>query len=190
MDITKKELKYFQYVEKQRENYVTLAEDNSSVKLFANYLFSKKIDDLENDLAAMLFEDESELIDVFCILLELVLFGFDKFDRNVFELDDQCDDFIYEIKKYLKSIGFDMSVDEVFHFLDNVNLYADKNDYYCQITPKPHPFFCTNDWFVSNHRMIININFEFMNARSLDYYYAYFVSKNKKIFSIRFYLLR
>lgn len=183
-----RELKYYQYVEEQRENYVTLAEDNSSVRLFADFLFSKKIDDLGGHLSGLLFDDGIELLDAFCMLLEIVLYGFDKFDKNIFELDDQCDDFIYDIKKYLRSMGFDMSIDEVFHFLDNVNLFADKNDYYCQITPKPHPFFCTNDWFVSNHRLVINRNFVSTDT-SLNQYYAYFVSKSKKIFSIRFILL-
>ena len=181
-----REIKYYQYIEEQRNNSVILGDENSSVKQFADILFSKKIDDVSNDLSSLLFCDDTELLDVFCILLELVLFGFDRFGKNLFEIDNQCDDFIYDIKKYLKSMGFDMSVDEIFHFLDNVNLFADKKDYYCQITPKPHPFFCTNDWFVSNHRLIINRNFEPTNIQSLDQYFAYFVNKNKQIFSIRF----
>lgn len=182
--LNEKEIKYYQYLENQRENYVTLAEDNSSVKMFANILFSKKISNLNDDLSGLLFEEGMEIADLFCMLLELMLYGFDKFDRNLFELDDQCDDFIYDIKKYLKSIGFDMSVDEVFHFLDNVNLYSDRDDYYCQITPKPHVFFSTDDWKISNYRFITNNQYRCGDV--LKDYYAYFISTDKKIFSIRF----
>lgn len=208
----KKQLEFYEYLQKQRENYVDLGEPktnqlNQSVKpedseqqieseqldpvvQFAHILFNKQKSKLNEDLSGILIDETMEVADVFCMLVELVLHGLDILTNSVnqiFDLKESTDDIIYVIKQYLKSSGFDLEVHEDFMELDqSINLYRDRSDYYCQITARPPEFLCYPGWYVLNYRLIDNPKFDFDDNTPLDKFRAFFISKQKKIFVFNF----
>ena len=188
----KKQLEYYEYFEKQRENYTDLAQEanpNDSVVQFANILFDKSKNNLDQDLSGILVDETMELADIFCMLVELVLHGLcilSDGKGNIRDLKESTDDIVYVIKSYLKSAGFDMEFHEDYIEEEKINLYRDKDDYYCQIVDKPPPFLCYPGWYVLNYRLINNKKFKFTSITPLEKFRAFFISKNKKIFTVNF----
>ena len=193
MDSYAKQLEYYQYVENQRNNYVDLSsDDNSSVYKLAQILFSKKEKNLKEDLSGILIDDTMDVCDVFCCLVELVLYGLDIITEkkdSIFDLVESYDDKCFVIKSYLKSAGFDMNVEEIFSMelygTDTV-LYRDSSDYYCEILKKPPPYMCHPGWYLLNYRLVDNKNFHFNTRTPIEKFKAFFISNNNKIFTINF----
>ena len=178
--------KYYHYVEKQKENYVDLTKDGG-INEFAMILFSKSPAKLDQD-QCRIFSDDMNVADLFCMLIELVLYGVDILTNksaDIFSLKTSTDDIIYTIKAYLKSSGFDMMVSE--EFSEEVNLYRDRTDYFCQITKRPPVFLCHSNWSLLNYQIIENRRFSL--SSQLTDYSVFFISSEKKIFLIKFKVL-
>lgn len=105
-----------------------------------------------------------------------------------FDLVDSTDDLIFSIRSYLKSCGFTIKVDEVFDENLNINLYRDRNDYYCQITEKPPIFlnFSEDPWHILDYRLILNRKFDFNIRTPISTFRAFFINKQKSIFIVSF----
>lgn len=185
----KKKLEYYDYFEKQRENYIDLTKEDNVVSQFADMLFNKPKNNLGEDLFGILFDESMEPIDVFCTLIELVLYGINILTKNqydLFKLDEPTDDMVYIIKTYLKSTGFDIEIHEEIIETNEINLYRDRDDYYCHITKRPAEFLCFKGWYVLNYRIIDNKKFQFNSMTPLEKFKAFFISNNKKIFTFSF----
>jgi len=183
-----REKEHYEYTENQRENYTDLTDHgNDSVKMFADVLFSKPIDDLPKDSTGILFDESMEMIDVHGALTELFLMGFDWLGNNktLFDLVVSYDDIIFDLNKYFDTIGVKIVVNEVFNFMENVNLYRDRDDYFCEITRKPPPFLQPTGFYVNDYRIITNPNFNHLNF-PIEQLVTFFINKNKTIFRIHF----
>jgi len=182
------EINHHEYVESQRDNYTDLtSHGNESVKMFADVLFSKSIDNLPKDLTGVLFDESMEMVDVHGALTELLLLGFDWLGNgsNLFDLKTSYDDILFDLNKYFNLIGVKIIVNEVFDFMENVNLYRDKNDYFCEITKKPPPFLQPEGFYVNDYRIITNGKFDYQN-KSIEQFIIFFINTNKTIFRIHF----
>ena len=194
-DLYRRQQEHEAYVQRQKDNYVDLSEGlddpNESVKLFAGHLFNKDYRYLSKDMCGLLLDiTKTPVADIFCILLELFLYGFDiktKQSKTIFDLTESTDDLIYDLRPYIKSIGFILTVDEIFDDV-NINLYRDRDDYYCQVARKPPPFmdFSLEKWNVLDYRLIPNRKFEYDNQTGLTAFNAFFINKQKRIFIISF----
>ena len=187
----RQQLEYYEYFEKQKENYVDLTKQNpnNSVKELATILFKKSNNGLDKDLTGILLDDQMETADIFCMVLELVLYGLDIItngEADIFQLQESTDDMVFMIKRYLKSAGFNMEIHEEL-FVDDIDLYRDRTDYYCQIVRRPPELLCVNGWYVLNYRMIENKKHIINKIDPLPNYRAFFIASNKKIFVINFY---
>lgn len=187
--IYQKQMQYYEYIEKQKENYVDLSQNlenpNDSVKYLANILFKKSLNNLDQDLTGLLVDDTMEVADLFCMLIGLTLYGIDILSNgqtNVFDLDDTNNDFFTIIQSYLKSIGFQISITNE---PNTDTLYRDRANYHCEIVPKPPPFLCHPGWYVLSYRLLDNKKFCFDHLTSLDRFSVLFVANNK-LFTIRY----
>lgn len=188
-----KQLEYNEYIEKQREKYIDLSQGlenpNNSIYILAKEIFNKNKKKLTSDLTNILMDENTETVDIFCVLLELVLYGLEILSNgkiNVFDLRDQIDDNIFLMKSYLESSGFDINVEEEIIDSKDAILYRDRSDYYCEIVPKPPSYLCTNSWCILNYKFILNKKFLFHDEMSMDKFKAFFISNEKKIFVINF----
>lgn len=189
----KKQLEYYEYCEKQRENYIDLTRfqdnANNSIKLFAKILFSKSKNNLDQNLTGTLIEEGMDILDLFCALVELVLYGYDILTgNNILDLEECADDIIYTIKTYLRSCGFDVDFNEDFvgDVTNDACLYRDRTDYYCEILPKPPSYLCWKGWYVLDYRLIYNENFSVKSTTPLECFKAFFISHQKRIFVMKF----
>lgn len=186
-----KQLEYYEYVEKQRENYTDLtsglSNPNESVVIFAKILFNKSKKNIDQDLSGILIEESMEVADVFCMLLELVLYGLDiltNSEREIHSIRDFTEEILDEINMYIKSIGFKMEFKE--DFIDGeLCLYRDRTDYYCEILQKPPFFLCYAGWYVLNYRLLVNKNFVYNSTTPLRFFKALLLN-GQKIFTINF----
>lgn len=184
-------VEYYQYVEKQKEDFIDLSnQSNNSVYQFAKLLFGKPIHNLGSDLSGILFDETMEIADVFCMLVEVVLYGVNILSggqNTIFDLTaDATDTTISTLKSYLKSTGFNMDVREEISEDDDVILYRDKADYYCEIVPKPPAYMCSDPWCVLDYRMIGNRNFVVTPMVPLENFKLFFITRQKKIFVVNF----
>ena len=189
----KKELEYYQYFENQKENYVDLtSEQNNSIKMFADILFDKKKNNLSMDLSGLLVDETMQTVDIFCMLIELVLFGISILTNGttissvLFSLENSTDDIVSALGSYLRSCGFGILVHEECIEESDPNLFRDRTDYYCQILKKPPKYLCFPGWYVLNYRIIDNKKFRFANITPLEKFKAFFIADNKKIFTFGF----
>lgn len=188
-----KMLEYEQYLADQQRNAVNLEEmvenPNDTIKLFADNLFAKDSRYLSSDRCGMLLDDTMTAEDIFCIMLELVLYGYDKksSNRTLFDITSAADDTIYEIRPYLRSVGIVLTITEVFD-CENVNYYRDRDDYYCSIGSQPPSFIdrTQDPWDILSYRMAQNRKFVVTTETPLTDFNAYFVSKTKQIFTLSF----
>lgn len=189
-----KQLDYKEYVQLRYDNPIDLtseAEENDSVRMFANILFNKSERNLGSDLHGLLMDSDTEVADIFCMVVELFLYGFDIITKGteIFQLIDSTDDLVYKMKNYFKSAGISLTVDEVFDDT-NVNLYRDRDDYYCQITSKPPLFLQFNsDWNVLGYRLLTNRKFQFDTTTPLNKFKTFFINKYRRIFILSFSLI-
>ncbi len=191
-----KQVEYYEYFEHQKENYIDLSlnedDPNNSVVKLAKILFDKPAQNLREDLVGIFIDDNMENADIFCMLVEMVLYGLNilsRGDYTIFDLSEPDDDIIFTIKSYLNSMGFDMRIDQ--DFVDDIDnttcLYRDRKDYYCEIVNKPPKYLCpSQDWYVLNYRMILNKKFNFFTTTPLDVFRLFFISKENKIFVLSF----
>jgi hypothetical protein len=192
----KKQLEYYEYYEKQKENFIDLSQGledpNNSVFELANILFNKSKRNLDQDLMGLFIDESMDVADIFCLLVELVLYGLDILSNGkntIFSIEDSTDDIIYTIKSYLKSTGFDMIIHQEFIDIDNdndTNLYRDRDDFFCEILPKPPSYLCAKGWYILNYRIINNKKFVFTKITPLNNFKAFFISNTNKIFTMNF----
>lgn len=187
----KKQMEYHEIFQKQKENYTDLTnEGNDSIKEFAKILFNKSAKNLDRDLSGVLVDDEMETTDIFCMLVELVLYGLDILSDGkytIFDLNESTDDVVYTIKHYLKSAGLDMIIQEhICEDNENPSLFRDRTDYFCEILPKPPRYLCHKGWYVLNYRIIDNKKNNLIAITPLEKFRAFFISKQKKIFLVNF----
>lgn len=183
-----KRLDYYDYLEKQQSNPVDLTADNNCIKSLADKIFTKKPDNLERDLTGILFDDSMEIADLFCMLVELLLYGYDILtSKNILDLDSSVDDIVYLIKPYFKSFGVEIIFDEDFFVeADRANLYRDRTDYYCEIVSKPPIIMLMDDWTVLDYRLINNKQFVYDKLMPLEKYRAFFINSSKKVLLVWF----
>lgn len=186
-------VRYYKYLVNQRNNPIDLtncqADPNNSIHEFAKILFNRSKKNLDLNLSGLLIDDTMETADIFCMLMELMLFGLDILTDGkyvFFDLISSCDDIIYTLKNYLKSAGFDIKIHEICVAEDEICLYRDRDDYYCEMVPKPPPYLCHPGWYVLSYRLIDNDKFEFTKTTSLEKFKAFFISKQNRIFTITF----
>ena len=184
------QVNYYQYCEEQRENYIDLSLINdapNTTQLLAKIIFSKPKNDLQQNLTGLLYHDGMEIADLFCMLVELVLYGYDiltnNTNKNLLDIEECTDDILYLIKSYLNSCEFDVVFSEEF-MINDIFLYRDRTDYYCEILRKPPPYFCMKGWYVLDYRMLDNKKFVINN--DLATYKAFFITKQKRIFTMKF----
>lgn len=134
-----------------------------------------------------------ELLDTFCMLLELFLYGFDiltKNEQTIFDLNSSIDDIIYVIKDYFKSAGFDIFIHEEISLewppLDSITLCS-KTNYYCKILSKSSTdLYNHTGWCVLNYKLVNNPNFQEDKITNLDNIKACLISKQNRLFTINF----
>lgn len=187
----KSQREYLEYIEFQRENYIDLAEglvdQNDSIRFLAEKIFREKPLDIRYDLIGILFDDETESVDLFCIMLELLLYGLNIITNdkaNIFMLEETTEDIVYILKNYFRCIGMSFTVTN----LDlDPDTFRDTGEYYCEIVPKPIRMLCDpKDWYILKYRMILNNRCQYNMNTKLDYFKAYFLNNNDKVFSIHF----
>lgn len=197
-ELYKRQLEYEEYIRTQKNNNVDLTKlvdpdinPNDSIKALAEFIFNKNENNLKDNLTGILLEGGHDTVDVFCMLLELFLYGYDVLvdsQYDIFDLVTSTDDLVFSIRSYLKSTGFDMKMDEVFDEDININLYRDRDDYYCKIGSMPPDFLgkVIDPWDVLDYRLITNRKFIYDTKTSLSTYKAYFINKQKRIFIVSF----
>jgi hypothetical protein len=185
---------YLDYMEKQIDNHIDLStgleNPNDSVRLLAEKMFSTKPLDLRFDAVGLLFDDSTEPADIFCAMIEFVLYGLDILSQTkstIFMLEESTDDVVYLLRSYLKGLGLTMVLNEIIIDDDrNINMFRDRDDFFCEITSKPPPFLCYPGWYVLNYRFIENKKFKFDAHTKLSDFKALFMNKKKRLFSVGF----
>lgn len=193
-----KQLDYAEYVTNQYNNPVDLTlqmeneNENDSVRLLAETIFSKSERHVLSQNFGILMNEDAEPADMFCMILELFLYGFDIISgkKSILNLIDSTDDFVYKMKTYLKSIGIKLTVYEIFDEDVNINLYRDRDDYYCNVTSKPPDFLHnTGGWHVLDYRILNNRKFKFDGTTPLVDFKAFFINRSKRICTVSFDLI-
>lgn len=172
-----KQLEYYQYVERQRSNYIDLTvEQNDSIKSLARHIFSKATRNLNRDLTGVLLDESMDIADLYCALLELMLYGLDMLAGvKLFDLMNVYDDIVFTLRDYFKTMGFDVVMDEVAEVGE---------DGYCVIVDN-----LLNDrgWIVLDYYwMKVNQLFVFDRATPLEKFKAYVVTREGKVFVVSF----
>lgn len=186
-----KQLEHYEYVQKQKDNSIDLtSQQNDSVKTLAEMLFNKRVQNLENNLSGLILDQSMCQDDLFCMLTELFLYGFDilKGGSDIFSMNNPVEE-IEIVRPYLKSCGFDINVLEDFSS-ESVNLYRDRSDYFYQIVKKPPPSLCFHGWYVLGYRLIENRKYIFNNNIPFESLKSFFISKDKKIYTINFRIVK
>jgi hypothetical protein len=183
--------KYNAYVQSQSENYIDITHyHNDSVRIFAERLFNKSKKILNNDLYRILVDNHMSAVEMFSMLVEIVLYGMDILTSGNYgwlNVTDSTSDIIYDIKKYVETIGFDIIVHEIILPEHEIPLYRDRTDYYCQILPKPPPFLCRGTWNILMYRIIENTHFKYIdNVTPIDDFSALIITHSKQVFTIKF----
>ncbi|MEM3062414.1 MAG: hypothetical protein QW303_02560 [Nitrososphaerota archaeon] len=189
-----KEFEYYEYVENQRRNYIDLTQQensNDSVKQLAYILFKKPVDKLDQELTGILLDERMETADIFCMLVELVLYGLDILSDGrdqIFSLNEPSDDGVCLIKAYLRSAGFDIEIREDI-FSDKSISQNNRDDYYCEIIGESSS--SREEWHILRYRIRVNDRFRFTKNTPLEKFGALFTSSNNKIFIVNFkYVIR
>ncbi len=195
--INQNQLNNYNNLVKQQENFTDLASglenQNDSVLLLADKLFGIPYTKINDHKFGIIIDPTMESADIFTMLMEILLCGVKIITQNkcsLFDLTDSTDDLVYQIKSYFKCIGYEMTVKE--EFIDSIDdkdtsLFRDKNDYFYEVLPKPPAYFARKeDWYVGNYKITINPNFKFVPATPVENFYLFFISKNNKIYTIRF----
>lgn len=186
-----KQQEYYNYLQKQVENPVDLSTSSQSaaIKLMAERIFSKS--DTTYNLYGIMCDDSMNAADIFCMLLEFVLYGLDILTNKqttIFDITESTDDIIFKIKRYLKSMGFDMKFHEEVMLDTESSLFRAKPEWFYELVPKSTlEWWCPpQDWYVLNYRLIPNKLFDITKNENLPDYKAFFISTDKKLFTIQF----
>ena len=126
--------------------------------------------------------------DIFGLFIELLLYGIDiltKGQYTIHDLTDVDDPIVGTIQKYFNSIGISVHIGEEF-IDDDIQLYRDNDQYYCEILPKPNPFLCYPGWYLLNYRLIYNKKCNNKIFSNINHYRALVLTSNK-IFIINFF---
>lgn len=190
----KQQLEYEKYVKSQQKNYTDLSNNlvnpNDSIKLLAEYVFTKKEQNLGTEMCGIILNDDMEIVDVFCIVLELFLYGYGILTNgdDIFNINETYDDIIYKINDYLKICKFKICVDEIYSGNIDVDDIIDHHGYYCEIFKIDDDDYGDNYWGVLDYE--IDLNPEFTgDGKLLGDYKAVFVNKDDKLFILKFVML-
>ncbi|QGR53882.1 hypothetical protein [Moumouvirus maliensis] len=182
----KQELKLHEHIEKQRENYTDLTnQSNDSIIYLAKHIFSKPVNKLDEDLTGILLDENMDIEDLFCMLVEFILHGLNILTQNnftVFDLKSEDDSIIDIIKKYIHSMGFKLFILKKLE--TDINLVRENPEYYCEILPKPPKYLCFPGWYVLNYRILANIKEN--NFQYLENLKAIFKTNNGEIYEFYF----
>lgn len=190
----KQQLEYEKYIKTQQKNYIDLADNllcpNDSVKLLADHIFNRKEQNLNTEMCGIILNDDMEFVDVFCILLELFLYGYDILTNksDIFNINESYDDIIYKINDYLKTCKFKISVDELYAGDVDIDDFIDEYDYYCEIFKIDEDDYGENYWGILDYEIDLNPYFR-NNNKQLNEFKAVFVNKDDKLFVIKFNML-
>lgn len=171
-------------------NNIDLTNEKNSVREFSRRIFSQSDKTIrftlsENQLSVdnTLIEKNMNTDDLFCLLVEIVLWGVSDKGINIFDLNDVANEVVSLIKKYMNSCGIIINlVEDVVEY--DPCLYSDRKDYYCQILPMPPKHLCWEGWYIGEYKLITNKYIEFEN--DLSKYKAFFISDTGKIFVMSF----
>ena len=185
---------FYEYLEHQRSNPIDLSaesiDSSNQCRIIAEHVFKNHPDNLKDNLTRLQIDESMGTVDVFSMLTEILLYGINILtggNQSIFDLETDLDDFIYLLKKYIRSIGFDIEVNNELVNKDDVNMYRDRDDYYCVVTKKPPPDVCNyGGWTLLNYRLLENRKFIFDKESLLEDFTGYFINKNKEIFTFYF----
>src|ERR1700747_1846218 len=134
----KSEKEYAEYLKNQYENAEELETKDIAMKIFdtnnPNY---------KEQIFSLLNNNNFEQIDIFNIMLEITLYGFqyipilNKYKKTIFDIITDNDEVIDLINRYVKTIGYKLIVTQIMEY-DNEkpNDYKTWADYYCEINEK------------------------------------------------------
>jgi hypothetical protein len=180
-----------EYIEDRKENAVDLtSEGNGSVAALAKHIFSIPFSELD-EKQSRIIPDVGDTCDLFCMLLELVLYGLDILSQQkatIFDLKEVNQTEVTIIKKYFQSLGFSINIKQEFLEEDeSINTYRDRDDYFCQITEKPPAFLNSTDpWTLLNYRILNNRLYKAEDDAKLSQYKTFFINKSRNIYTIAF----
>lgn len=198
-------IKREQYIESCKDNATDLSVGlkdgcaNDSIRIFAETLFSKDPSFFDNNIYGIMLESESNGDDIFCMLIELVLFGLDILNggiATIFDLvnaddaeDAECTSelacIINIMNIYLKNIGYKMNMSP--YNEQNARSYRDKDDWFCEIVKKPSKYFCyDSDWCILNYRIMCNNRFKYSLNTFICDYSAIFMTTGGCIYKVSF----
>lgn len=183
------ENEYYEYVQSQMENYTDLTTDtDNSAKKMATILFSQDVNVLKENISRIIPSEGMDIQDLFCMLIEILLYGIDMKtggEYTLMDMDDSSTEIIDKISEYFKSIGFKISMEKK----DNMDIseYRNTDDYYCEITDLPISLIGKNSWCVLRYMIIYNhmCNIE----KDINKMKTLFVTSDKKIYTIQFEIL-
>lgn len=182
----------WEYVKKD-QFIAPINNSNNLIEKLANIIFDKNGNISNNKITELLFDEQMDSADIFSLLIELILYGLYIVSNGEYTIFDlECDDnkIIDILNKGLNTIGFNMIINEerdILAYGSDSCLYRDRNDYYCEIVPKPPNIFCfLNDWIIMDYRIIHNKNFYLSRDTNINNLNVFFISKQNKIFLINF----
>ena len=85
--------------------------ENSDIRNLAELIFSVppgQLDNIENKIDV---DQSMDVLDLYCLILDIILFGVDILTNGsfqIFDIDDTSCDMIKLVSKYVKSMGFNM----------------------------------------------------------------------------------
>ena len=184
MDDFQQKIDYYNYYERQLLNATDI-----SVEDLAFCIFTKSKKGLSHNLTRMLFDGEMDTADLFCMLLELVIMGMDILTdekRTLFDIGDDTDKTIADIRDYFISIGLVSEIYEDYVIDSEIDTYNEREDYFCWIAPKSKIMPGSLSKVISNYKIIMNANYNYNSGTDLRNLRAFFMSNNRKIFVITF----
>lgn len=188
---------YLNYLEQQRENAHDLrlheAADDAegdvcgSVKAFADILFNRPVDTLNDDINLVL-DERMSIIDIFEMLLDLTLHGINKLasERSIFDLERVDDPLIELLKRYILNTGFQCVFETTNEDLREVTCRG-----YCRIVPKPENNYSTSLWIHTKYALVANPLYLMPMPNLLfDQLKAVFAANDGKVYQISFTIAR
>lgn len=141
---------YDKYIAQQKKDAIDLTNESSPALIVAQYIFSQSPEQLPHNSAGLFIDaDSMQIGDVFCFLLEVLLYGVNILTNRcatIFNLESMTDDIIVTIKGYMKMLGFSLTVEE---FLDK------PTNSYCTIYDDTAAIdFSSNSWVVLNYLIV------------------------------------
>lgn len=178
---------------RQRKHRSTITTQNvpelsdETTQVFSEFLFNIPLKNLLNMNFRIKHQSDMTTTDYFCILIEVMLYGVEILSRRkslrIFDLTSTDNALVYNIKSYFQSIGIVAKIDAI-EFDEPNALYRDRDDYYCEIVPKPPNYLMLDGWYVGENRLVINRNID-INNLTFQQHYAFFIA-NDVLYKIQF----